>query len=292
MSKATEWKLAASSCGNAFTEDLFRSYAENGVRAMEVSVGNLADAEKADYAAIKRYAEKYGVELWSFHLPFCPFEIIDFASLDEKIRRNTVKMGKKYVRIAADLGVKVMVVHPSGEPNLPENRQNQLALAGEALSELADFAAEYGITVAVEDLPRTCLGNCSADIAALLAANDKLRVCFDTNHLLGENNVDFVHAVGDKIVTLHVSDYDFHNERHWLPGEGKVDWQTLVAALEEVGYNGPFLYEINLLAEPTIVRRALTHADFAENYRACVTKTAPRVLGTPNEEECRKRTYC
>jgi sugar phosphate isomerase/epimerase len=70
-----------------------------------------------------------------------------------------------------------------------------------------------------------------------------LRVCFDTNHCLIEDNCDYIRAVGPKIVTLHVSDYDFTDEKHWIPGEGKNDWEGIIRTLEEADYSGRFLYE-------------------------------------------------
>ena len=35
--------------------------------------------------------------------------------------------------------------------------------------------------------------------------------------------------------------YDFINEKHWLPLEGKNDWETILSALEEIGYAGRLL---------------------------------------------------
>ena len=107
--------------------------------------------------------------------------------------------------------------------------------AKRTLAALADFAAQFNAVIAVENLPRTCLGRDSKDILELLSAHDALRVCYDTNHLLGEDAVRFIEAVGDKIITTHVSDYDFLNERHWLPGEGKVNWQEILPAAENGG---------------------------------------------------------
>ena len=105
-----------------------------------------------------------------------------------------------------------------------------------------------GAVIAVEDLPRTCLGNTSDDIRKLISVNDKLRVCFDTNHLLEEDNIEFMKKLADKIITLHISDYDFLNERHWLPGEGKLDWAAMFSTLKEIGYNGVWMYEIKIFA--------------------------------------------
>jgi sugar phosphate isomerase/epimerase len=129
-----------------------------------------------------------------------------------------------------------------------------------------EIARRYGAVIAVEDLPRTCLGNTAAEIAELISVHPDLRVCFDTNHLLTEDAADFVRALGDKIITTHVSDYDFLNERHWLPGEGKLDWQSIVNALREVNYSGTWLYELGFDCPKTLIReRELTCEDFSRN---------------------------
>jgi sugar phosphate isomerase/epimerase len=111
----------------------------------------------------------------------------------------------------------------------------------------------------------------------LLSADPALRACFDTNHLLSEDPADFVRKVGNKIITTHVSDCDFLNERHWYPGEGKIDWPALMRALEEVGYQGPFIYEIGLLASE--YHRALTPADLVNTaHEIFAYKTPTRIL--------------
>jgi len=44
-----------------------------------------------------------------------------------------------------------------------------------------------------------------------------------------------------------------------LPEEGTTDWQALLGALRDVGYSGPWLYEIGLRPTKTMPReRALT----------------------------------
>jgi sugar phosphate isomerase/epimerase len=116
----------------------------------------------------------------------------------------------------------------------------------------------------------------------ILSVNDKLRICFDTNHLLKEDAIAFLKRVGEKIVTLHVSDYDYVDECHWLPGEGTTDWGRLYDALCRVGYEGAWLYELGFAAPPSIEReRALTCEDFAKNAREIFRGLPLTVLGTP-----------
>ena len=263
----------------------FAAYREAGIEAVELSLKGLCLSEEykaQDFKRIAADARAEGVTPWSFHLPFAPFESVDIASLDEDIRKSTVRELRELLLRVGDAGVGIAVIHPSAEPNAPENRARHIAAVKESLLSLADAAGRAGVTLAVEDLPRSCIGNCSAEIKELISVDESLRVCFDTNHLLFEDPVHFVRAVGDKIVTLHVSDYDFINERHWLPGEGRVDFRALLSALDEVGYSGPWLYELGLSASPSIAReRDLTPCDLVRNANELFEGKPFTVLGTP-----------
>ena len=50
--------------------------------------------------------------------------------------------------------------------------------------------------------------------------------------------------------SLHVSDYDFVDERHDLPGHGVNHWNEILDLLQEAGYKGPILYEIRHEVSP------------------------------------------
>ena len=249
----------------AIDEEMFRLYKEAGIDQMEVSVDK-ALSEALDYEKLLEWSKKYGIELYSFHLPFVPFNDIDISRHD--IAEKSVEYLKSYIDNGTKIGIDKYIIHPSGEPIDEADRKNRMEVAKNSLSILAEYAHERGAVICVENLPRTCLGRDSKDILELLSANDKLLVCFDTNHLLGEDPLEFIKAVGDKIVTLHVSDYDFKDERHWLPGEGLLNWKEVFSAIKALDYKGSWLYEINLEAPWTIKRpRDLTYGDFYKNAR-------------------------
>ncbi len=279
--KATQWKLGLSSI---YTDDVgtdtFKEFAQGGIDAIEVSL-TPQKYYTQDWKRVKKDSADTGVSLWSFHLPFYPFAEYNIASLDKNIRDTAVSKQYEMIDVASSLEIDKAVIHASGEPNKDSERDEMIKCAQDSLYLLAKYAESRGVTIAVEDLPRTCLGNCSDDISRLISAHEKLRVCFDLNHLLIQKNVDFVKALGDKIITLHVSDYDFKDERHWLPYEGKTDWVELVTALENADYNGVFMYEIRKKAPDTILRRDLECSDFVANYKACVNKTPFEGFGKP-----------
>ena len=271
------YPIGVSSCGNKpLTGESFRQMAEAGLGAMELSA---QDYDHYDFKQIQKNAAGNGIRLWSLHLPFAPFAVLNPAALEKEVREHTVDVFSGVIARASDAGIDKFVVHASGEPNAPETRESRIGYAMETLDRLAEFATAHGATVCVENLPRTCLGNRAAELQRLLSANDKLRVCFDLNHSLGEDNSAYLKLLGDRIVTLHVSDYDLVDERHWLPGEGKVNWPEMVRLLQEANYQGVWMYEVGFEPPKTIDRRVMTWQDFADNARAVLNGKTPPLLG-------------
>lgn len=275
----------STACRNTVSEALFAEYADAGIDRMEISLPTEA-YEQIPWKDCRRWAERSGVKLWSLHLPFLPFSSFDPASLDPAVRANTVSYMTALMERAAEAGIAIAVIHPSGEPIADADRATAFSYAQETLALLADNAARLQMTLAVENLPRTCLGRDADEMQRLLAADPRLRSCFDTNHLLGQDALFYLSAVGDRVVTLHVSDYDFKNERHWLPGEGLIDWNALASKLQEIGYDGPFLYELNFEPSITIDRRPLTARDIRDNFEALMRGNRPAPIGTPIAERC------
>ena len=273
------YKIGLSTSASANTEELFGACRDAGIEVVEISRPK-DEVDALDYEALKATSDKYGIKIWSFHLPFYPFNDIDISK--PSIAHESVKYLSDIIDKACAIGIDKFIIHPSGEPIEECDRKERMECAKKSLFALAEHAKKYGATICVEDLPRTCLGRSIEDMRELVSAHEDLRVCFDTNHLLYDDNVELVRALGDKIVTLHVSDYDMVNERHWLPGEGKNDWSTILGALKAVGYNGVWLYEIGFACPNTIIReRDLAPSDFVKNARELFEGAPLTVISTP-----------
>ena len=275
------YRIGMSSCGFALTDESFSALKGAGVDAIEI-VRSLEDHKTKDCKEIRILADRYGIELWSYHLPFAPFSELEISTSRHDVRRSTVELYSEIIKKASDSGIDKFVIHPSGEPIAPERREDKMLYSMQSLDYLAEVAHSCGARIAVEDLPRTCLGHNAEEIQRLISVNDKLRVCFDTNHLLYDKtaNLDFVEKLGEKIITIHVSDYDLDNEKHWLPGEGCVDWQELYSAIVSSGYKGVWMYEIGLKPPKTLARsRDLSFDDFVRNAKEIFfNKPLTRVL--------------
>jgi sugar phosphate isomerase/epimerase len=242
--------------------------------AMELSVPDVI-GETLNTVETAALAKEYGIELWSFHLPFSKRYIISHVEWDIP---GAIALNSEMIKRWAAVGIDKFVIHPSPD-NFGGTHDSRLAPAKESLAVLAEVASQAGATLCVEVLPRTCLGKDSDEILELVSVHPQLGVCFDTNHLLGEDFETFINKVGKRIVTTHISDYDFVDERHWLPGEGKVDWQKLYSMLSALSYNGAWMYELGYIAPPTLKRsRPLYALDFVRNAEAIFGATEiPRV---------------
>lgn len=188
------------------------------------------------------------MRVWSVHLPFGPGW--DVAHFIESERDAVVKSLKRIIDLTACWGPKVYVLHGCLEPVSIEERPIRIARSIRSMKELDDYASQYGIRVALENLPRSCLANTSAETRAMIQAAGNIPVIFDVNHLLGEPHDIFLDALAPYVISTHLSDYDGIDERHWLPGVGTepgkciVPWKYIVKTLVEAGYRGPFLFEL------------------------------------------------
>ena len=249
-----KWDIGASTCGReTLTDSVFEEYNDAGIRYMEVSLKNIENYNDPDEKTeaiishdankIKSAAMRNNVTIWSLHLPFGA-GYYDISCEEQGKRQNAVDKYSKLIGYAAEIGAKIAVLHPSFEPIEDCFREERLKLSTDSLYILTKEAKKCGIKLAVENLPRTCLGRTSDEIMRLISVDDSLGVCFDVNHLLIQSHKDFVSEVGNRIITVHISDYDFLDERHWLLGKGKIDWEELIGLLKAVGYSGPFMNEV------------------------------------------------
>ncbi|MBQ7592559.1 MAG: sugar phosphate isomerase/epimerase [Clostridia bacterium] len=275
MTKLNEMSLGTSTCFcGGIDGPAFRELAGCGIGFIEYSYGfnyYMNTVEFPRHAdAYFNLAVKNGVTPWSIHLPFS--RRIDISNEDKELRAVTLYTDRTLIRAAGRSGVRVAVLHPSSEPIDGERRPERMRLSREAIIMLREECDRAGMTLAVENLPRTCLCRDSAEMTELLSGTGA-GVVFDTNHNLSEDNVHFVDALTDaglRIVSVHISDYyrdenGVLDERHVLPGEGINDWPKLMRAILRNGYDGPLMYEVS--RQPKNRTEKLTVEELADNMR-------------------------
>jgi len=230
------------------TPEDITTLARSSIAAVEVAApGNWQEVPEAAMRGTLDALRATRLERWSLHSVFGGWR--DISSTDETIRGQALHSLRDDLALASDLGCQVLVVHPSVEPILKQDRPARIDQARKSLAEVARMARESGLRAGVEPLPRTCLGNTADEMALLLEGlpAQHVGICLDVNHAnVGQDLVAFIKRFGRRIISLHISDNDGVDEKHWLPGEGVIDWPSVINALREVGYSGPWMCEVSL----------------------------------------------
>lgn len=226
------------------SEELALQWIDAGIHKMELSLSRPpVDFDEEEFVnrinKCNEIQNKCGIEIISVHLPFGPDW--ELCSCDDQIRNGAVNAYVKVIQYCSVLQPKRYILHP-GFPNVPdEERAQRIENFRHSLSILSNVACPA--KVAVENMAYDCLGNTSEELISLVDGLDNVCVCCDMNHWLHEKNYDAIYKLGSRIETVHISDYDEVQEKHWLPGKGVSDWNKIIEALYFIGYQGPFLYE-------------------------------------------------
>ncbi len=249
------WKVGASTgIMGDFSQESFIQLKVAGIDYIEMGPAVFRDKsleERIAFVAdIKEKADRAGVELWSVHLPFS--RVQDISTLNDEDRENMIRECKEIFDLWQPMNPRKFVIHPSAEPIADEEREQRIANSIASLKILTEEMKKYpGSSLALENLPRTCLGNTSSELLRIVkAVGNGLEVCYDSNHMLQESPEEFVANLGSLITTVHMSDYGYVDgrldERHWLPGEGIINWTKVISELVDAGFEGPFLFETSM----------------------------------------------
>lgn len=220
-----------------------------GFEAFEPCIGEGStidiNATEAEVTAIRRHAEKEGVELcsagsglgWKYHL----------GSPDPKKREEAVAITAKALQIANWLGVGSLLVVPGNvDEQTPYDAVLDAALEG--VRALVPVAEKLKVAVAVENVwnrfllspveMRDFIDHCESDCVGAY---------FDTgNIVLYGFPEQWIRILGPRIRAVHAKDFraavgNFGGFVMLM--EGDVNWPAVVKALRDIGFDGALTAE-------------------------------------------------
>ena len=137
----------------------------------------------------------------------------------------------------AAIGVPILVVHP--QTNLLPGAEVRLGLP--RLAPVVARAAELGIQIAFENTDSDEL------LRACMETFDEPHVgfCYDSGHECWLTpDAHYLQRYGDRLLCLHLNDNDKTWDKHFLPGDGKADWEEIIGDLRSTGFEGPVTLEV------------------------------------------------
>ncbi len=126
----------------------------------------------------------------------------------------------------------------------PEQRKRELERCARNLKEVARYAEDKGVTLAMEPLNRfeTSFINLTSQALELLQMIDSpgMKLMMDTFHAnIEEKNLGAaIEAAGPQMIHLHANEND-----RGTPGTGHLPWAEIAASLKRIRYDGALVIE-------------------------------------------------
>ncbi|MFT5112069.1 MAG: sugar phosphate isomerase/epimerase [Parasphingorhabdus sp.] len=164
---------------------------------------------------------------------------------------------RKLLEQTSNLGADSLVVITGGLANSERDIDGARSRAEDSLAQLADYARDAGVRLAIEPLHPMICGlrsvistlNEANDMLDRIDKDDVLGIVLDTYALWWQPGLKSqIVRSGNRIIHLHVSDWlqdtcDVRLDRG-MPGDGVIDNQKIRSWVEAAGYTGPVEVEI------------------------------------------------
>ena len=249
------------------TPEVVKVLKDNGYPGVELQDKKVTEAEAR---AARRLAEDEGVRIHSFMGGW-----FEFNAKDPAKRRDAIDTAKHNLHLAAAYGAPVILIVPGrvGGIKMPKPSEFKLAFdpqtltlaraadadypeyvqaqndatkyAQDAVWELVPLAAELGVVIGLENVWNNLW--VKPDFAAAFIRSFKVasvKGYLDLgNHERYAPSADWVDALSDQIVKLHIKDFKvdrtLEKEGTFVRiGDGTIDFKAVRRAIERVGYSG------------------------------------------------------
>jgi sugar phosphate isomerase/epimerase len=211
------------------------------------------------YATVADLQQELGFTC-TVHLPFL---WLDPSSLNEPVRQASVGCLHRAVKLTRPLEVTTYVLHLWGFTTIQiagllTDPAQRGAILGGVMARAGRSLAEVCELLDPRDL---CVENLEAppfDVPLPLVEQQGASICLDVGHLAYESGdpFNFLARHGDRVREVHLHDFVSVFEggrtqtRDHLPlGQGQMDYLAFLQTLEEMGFEGAVILEVNSKAD-------------------------------------------
>lgn len=216
-----------------------------------------------------QFVRDMGLVVENIHVPFNESGLL--WSEQESERNKIIEAHLSWLKACGDHRIPVMVMHLTEAGHHPA--PNDFGL--ESMSQLVRAAEALKVTIAIENTQR------NDNVPYILERIDSkyLGFCFDSSHYHLTDKQDFhlLNKYGGRLVTTHLSDNDGEKDRHWLPGQGSIDWLKVSEHFPQ-DYRGCLTLE----AYPTVQEREGSARSFLEKAYSSAVEVRNLILAKAN----------
>jgi sugar phosphate isomerase/epimerase len=217
---------------------------ENGFKWFELGLDweqnfNLSNEK---LSKIKKMAKDNNIKLIVHSAWYLPT-----SSMLPEIKKGVITNIKKAIIIAKKVGADRLTIHP-GYREMPGPAialcYNSLT---DTLNQLVEFASRYKVNICLENVDALPCYLCYTieDYLKVLNSVKGLKTTLDVGHAnTSDGAIEYLEAVKNTIMDMHVHDNSGENDEHKCLGEGNIDFKRLFSECKKIGYNGPFILEL------------------------------------------------
>ena len=183
-------------------------------------------------------------------------ERFSIATSDAAERQRAILETEAALAVAQTIPYRYLVLHLGWpESAKPAANDNSREAARRSLESLYESAQKVGVRLAIEVIPNKLS---TAEELVSLIENDldsaDVGICMDVGHafMMGDLG-DAIETCSEHLVTTHLHDNQRKTDDHLAPGEGAIDWPATLMALQKIGYEGAWMFEVANTSTPTAV---------------------------------------
>jgi L-ribulose-5-phosphate 3-epimerase len=253
------------------TEDALHVAAEYGFSVVEIYLQTHGEYAPSFVAEVVRRLDDCGLRVHSVHNDVRHF---DLWSAYARRAAESFALFERLIDVAATWGAQAITWHGFRDRLDDPARFEQFA---STVHRLGERAQQAGVTLTIENVS-WCYLRGVEHIEQVRAHDLPLGFTFDPFQAAeaGQHPPDIICAMGDRLVTAHLSDYGTGIIRHLPLGEGVIDWPAVFRALAEVNYRGPLIVEVPFRGRLDVIAAGRTFTAHHLDYHP-----SPSVPGRP-----------
>jgi hexulose-6-phosphate isomerase len=168
----------------------------------------------------------------------------NLASQSPSVRGQALRVIRDECQVACQYNASVIQVVP-GFQELNTNYKTTYEIAVQTLRQAARYAEQYGVTIAVENVPADFLQS-PLELSSLVrdVNSPHVQIYLSIGNVLAAGQTfpeNWISVLGGQLVQVHASDYAeaSPSPNRFRPcGEGTIDWKGTFNALERQNFNG------------------------------------------------------
>ena len=222
---------------------------ESGYDYVEISVDATPERLERLYSPscvldLRRAVEETGVP--GYTMALTANRAYPLGSEDDTVREKGLEIVERAVAFAAATGIRAVHLAAYDEHGDRCNANTQLRFKA-AMNRCVEMAAGKGVILALETMDTQFMGSCTNIMALCESIDSPYLQCYaDIGNLTasGISVAEDIKRAGKHIVGVHLKDSKPGVYRDVLFGQGIVDFDSCLHALEDIDYSGFFVAEM------------------------------------------------